>query len=322
MIIDEKKFKQWAQVGQRAAFGLACLEIEKLYPNLMILTSDVSTSAGLDRFRKKIPEKFLEVGISEQNLIGVASGLASEGFKVITTTFSPFQTLRCCEQIKVNLGYMKNKVCMVGLASGVVLGSLGYTHCSIEDIAVLRSIPNITIISPADVRETVKSLLASLEHKQSVYIRLTGSTNNPLIYENDYDFSIGKAVLISEGKDLTIFTNGSMVKIGKEVREELLKKNIDTEIVNVHTIKPIDRLQIIKSSLNKKIVVSLEEHSCIGGLGSAISEVLGDIENSPKILYFGLQDSYEISGNYNFVLEKNGLTVENISKKILENFNG
>ena len=170
MKFDDKKIKMWSQLGQRAAFGLACLELEKLYPNLLILTSDVSTSAGLDRFRKQIPEKYIEVGISEQNLIGVASGLASEGHKVITTTFSPFQTLRCCEQIKVNLGYMKNKVCMVGLASGVVLGSLGYTHCSIEDIGVLRSIPNISIISPADVRETIKSIVAALSHSESVYI--------------------------------------------------------------------------------------------------------------------------------------------------------
>ena len=149
MNIDEKKIKLWSQLGQRAAFGLACLEMQKNHTDLMILTSDVSTSAGLDRFRKQVPEKFVEIGISEQNLMGVASGLSSEGFKVITTTFSPFQTLRCCEQIKVNLGYMKNKVCMVGLASGVVLGTLGYTHCCIEDISIMRSIPNITVLSPS-----------------------------------------------------------------------------------------------------------------------------------------------------------------------------
>ena len=194
MKIDNKNSKMWSQIGPRATFGLACLNLSDKEDNLMILTSDVSTSAGLDRYKKKFPEKYLDVGISEQNLIGVAAGLSSEGFKVVTTTFSPFQILRCCEQIKVNLGYMKHKVCLVGLASGVVLGNLGFTHCSIEDIAVLRSIPNISIISPADSGETVKALFAAINHKQSVYIRLTGSTNNPIVYNDDYNFEIGKSV--------------------------------------------------------------------------------------------------------------------------------
>lgn len=318
MKIDEKKIKLWSQLGQRAAFGLACLEIEKLYPNLMILTSDVSTSAGLDRFRKQVPEKFLEIGISEQNLIGVASGLASEGHDVITTTFSPFHTLRCCEQIKVNLGYMKNKVCMVGLASGVVLGSLGYTHCSIEDIGVLRSIPNISIISPADVRETIKALEASIKHKQSVYIRLTGGSNNMPVYQEDYNFEIGKAVKIDEGKDITLYANGSMVCIAKKVRTELLKNKIEAEIINIHTIKPIDREMVIKSANQKKLLVSIEEHNRIGGLGSAISETFSDVDIKPKLIYCGLKDSYDTSGDYNYMLEQNELTTSAITNRILK----
>ena len=160
----------------------------------MILTSDVSTSAGLDRYRKNHSQNYLDVGIAEQNLIGVAAGMASEGFDVITTTFSPFQTLRCCEQIKVNLGYMKQNVCMVGIASGLVLGNLGYSHCSIEDIGTLRSIPNLNIISPADSLETIKSLYRVIETKQPTYIRLTGGTNNHIIYNSDYDFEIGKSI--------------------------------------------------------------------------------------------------------------------------------
>jgi transketolase len=316
---NEKKIKLWSQLGQRAAFGLACLEIEKKYPELLILTSDVSTSAGLDRFRKQVPAKFVEVGISEQNLIGVASGLASEGFKVITTTFSPFQTLRCCEQIKVNLGYMKHKVCMVGLASGVVLGNLGYTHCSIEDIAVLRSIPNITIISPADVRETIKSLEAALNHHQSVYIRLTGGSNNSLIYEKDYKFKIGKAISLQKGKDLTIFATGMMVKIAKEISLELQKNKIKTSIINIHTIKPIDKKMILKAADKKKLMVSIEEHNKFGGLGTAISEVLSEMKTKNKLLTFGLKDSYEDSGSYEYILKKNGLTVKSITNKILKN---
>ena len=148
MEISEKNIKMWSTIGPRATLGLAAFDLAKKNDNLMVLTCDVSTSAGLDRYRKTFPEKYLDLGIAEQNMIGVAAGLASENFNVITTTFAPFQTMRCCEQIKVNLGYMGQKDCMVGIASGLALGTLGFTHCCIEDIGILRSIPGMTIISP------------------------------------------------------------------------------------------------------------------------------------------------------------------------------
>ena len=192
MILNEKNVKLYSSIGSRATFGLVALDLVKENDKLMILTSDVSTSAGLDRFRKTYSDNYLDVGIAEQNLIGVAAGMASEGYDVITTTFSPFQTLRCCEQIKVNLGYMEEKIIMIGLASGLVLGNLGFTHCSIEDIGVLRSIPNLTIISPADCGETAKSIYAAIKHKNSVYIRLTGGSNNRSVFLKDYEFKIGK----------------------------------------------------------------------------------------------------------------------------------
>ena len=157
-LIDQKKIKIWSTIGSRATFGMALLEISKDMKDLIVLSSDVSTSAGLDRFRKMQPEKYVELGISEQNMIGVAAGLSNDGFQVFTSSFSPFQTLRCLEQIKVNLGYMKIKICMVGLASGLVLGNLGYTHCSIEDIGALRSIPNLNILSPCDGLELEKCM--------------------------------------------------------------------------------------------------------------------------------------------------------------------
>ena len=164
LIINDRNIKLWSTIGPRATLGIGALELAKEIENLMVLTCDVSTSAGLDRFRKSFPDKYLDLGIAEQNMIGVAAGLASEDYNVITTTFAPFQTMRCCEQIKVNLGYMSKKVCMVGIASGLVLGNLGYTHCCIEDIGVLRSIPGLYIISPADSLETIKALYASHIH--------------------------------------------------------------------------------------------------------------------------------------------------------------
>jgi transketolase len=144
-------------------------------------------------------------------MIGVAAGLASANFNVIPATFAPFQTMRCCEQIKVNLGYMRQKICMVGIASGLALGTLGYTHCCIEDVGILRSIPGITIISPADSLETVKALEAAVRLKNPSYLRLTGSSNNPIIYDKDYEFKIGKSMTLREGKDITIFCAGAMV---------------------------------------------------------------------------------------------------------------
>jgi transketolase len=316
--INKSKIKIWSTIGQRATFGMATYEISNKINNLMVLTCDVSTSAGLDRFRKNFPEKFLEVGISEQNMIGIAAALANEKFSVITTTFAPFQTMRCCEQIKVNLGYMKQKITMVGLASGLVLGPLGYTHCCIEDIGVLRSIPNLTIISPADGLELVKALIASLKHNKSVYIRLTGSSNAAIVYDKDYKFQIGKSITLKKGKDVTIFATGSMVNVAMEVSKMLNKEKIYASVVNIHTIKPIDT-SIIKKNLKSKLFVSIEEHNIIGGLGSAISEETANYKNSPKHLFFGINDKYAFNGDYNYLLKKYGLTPKKILGRIKKN---
>jgi len=302
-IINERNIKIWSTIGSRATLGIAALELAKNIDNLMVLTCDVSTSAGLDRFRKTYPEKYLDVGIAEQNMIGVAAGLASENFNVITTTFAPFQTMRCCEQIKVNLGYMKQKICMVGIASGLALGTLGYTHCCIEDIGILRSIPGITIISPADSLETVKALEAAVKSENSTYLRLTGASNNPIIYNKDYNFEIGKSITLKEGKDIIIFSSGAMVYQSLEVAKILERKNISTKVVNMHTIKPIDKLAI-DEACNFKLIVSVEEHNVIGGLGSAIAEHKSSLEKSPKQLILGVKDTYTKGGSYKFLQDK------------------
>ena len=168
MEINDRNIKMWSTIGSRATFGIAALELAKKIENLMVLTCDVSTSAGLDRYRKTLPDKYLDLGIAEQNMIGVAAGLSSEGYNVITTTFAPFQTIRCCEQIKVNIGYMKQKICMVGLASGLALGNLGFTHCCIEDIGVLRSIKYSNNFSAVSF-ETIKALNAAVGSNKSTH---------------------------------------------------------------------------------------------------------------------------------------------------------
>ena len=319
MEINDRNIKIWSTIGARATLGIAALELAKQINNLMVLTCDVSTSAGLDRFRKTYPEKYLDLGIAEQNMIGVAAGLASEDFKVITTTFAPFQTMRCCEQIKVNLGYMGQNICMVGIASGLALGTLGYTHCCIEDVGILRSIPGITIISPADSLETVKALEKAVKSDKATYIRLTGSSNNPIVYKKDYNFEIGKSIELKEGNDITIFCTGSMVYESLEAAKILEKKNILSRVVNMHTIKPIDQVAIDKAC-NSKLIVSVEEHNVIGGLGSAIAEYKSSLQKSPRQLILGIKDTYSKGGGYKFLKEKHRLTAEKIVEDILNNF--
>ena len=318
MIINDRNIKVWSTIGARATVGIAALELARQIDNLMVLTCDVSTSAGLDRFRKTFPEKYLDLGIAEQNMIGVAAGLASENFNVITTTFAPFQTMRCCEQIKVNLGYMRQKICMVGIASGLALGTLGYTHCCIEDVGILRSIPGITIISPADSLETVKALEAAVNSENPSYLRLTGSSNNPIVYSKDYEFKIGKSITLREGKDVVIFSSGAMVYQSLEAAKILESKKISSKVINMHTIKPIDKLAI-EEACEAKLIVSIEEHNVIGGLGSAISEYKSSLKQSPKQLFLGIKDTYSKGGNYKFLKEKHRLTPEKIVEDIVAN---
>jgi transketolase len=316
MIIDNNKIKLWSSIGSRASFGLAAFELAKNNNNLMIVTADVSTSAGLDRYKKKYPNNYVDVGIGEQNMMSVASGLASEGFDVITTTFSPFQTLRCAEQIKVNLGYMKNKVVMVGLASGLILGNLGFTHCSIEDIGILRSIPNLTIISPADSFETVKATEASVKHDQSVYIRLTGGSNNPMVYESDYKFEIGKAKMLIDNGEILIISNGMMVKKSIDIANYFKERGVNISVINMHTIKPLDHDLLDKIISKYKYCFSIEEHNIFGGLGSALSEYFASKDHKIKFKSIGIEDKYIKSGSYNYLLKEYRLDNESIINTI------
>ena len=316
MEINERNIKLLSTIGARAAFGLGIVELAKNIKNLMVVTCDVSTSAGLDRFKKMYPEQYIDLGIAEQNMIGVAAGLSSENFQVVTTTFAPFQTMRCLEQIKVNLGYMKHKVTMVGLASGLVLGTLGYTHCAIEDLSIMRSIPNITVISPADCLEVAKAIIAALNHHQSTYIRLTGSSNMPKVYSSDYNFIIGEPIEIIKGEDITIFATGTMVANAVEASKLLNDMNIFPSVVNVHTLKPINKEKITQMILNSKKIFTIEEHSIIGGLSSTIAEINTTIKSNVTQSSIAIPNEYDAGGPYDFLKEKNFLTALQISERI------
>ena len=315
----KKNLLIWSKIGLRAAFGLSLIELKKKYKNFFVISADVSTSAGLDRYRKIHSQSYVETGITEQSMMGIASGIASENLPVITTTFAPFQTSRCNEQIKVNLGYMKSKVLMVGLASGLILGNLGFSHCSIEEIGVLRSIPNLKIVTPADALELKKVLEYFLNYgDQSMYLRLTGGSNIEQIYSEDYDFTIGKAITLRQGKDICFFSCGAILKNVIKASNILKEKyKITSKIINVHTIKPIDREVILKNK-NFKLHVCVEEHNTIGGLASAISEVKCQEGVFVKQVNLGVNDEYTKSGSYEYLLDHYNLSPEKIAQTIMK----
>ena len=315
--ITPKMIKSWSTVGQRATLGLVLYELAKTHKNLFIVTADVSTSAGLDRFRKTYPDQFLDVGIAEQNMIGVAAGIANNGFNVITTTFAPFQSLRCAEQIKVDLAYTGTKALMVGLASGLTNGPLGNTHCCIEDVGALRSIPNLKLIAPADCLSVAKAVITSLNQEAPVYIRLTGGANHPIVYQEDIKLVLGKAVELKSGTDVSIFANGSSVFQCLQASDILRKNGISVSVWDMHTIKPIDKVAIEKAASSTSLIVGVEEHNILGGLSSAIAEYLYSRGNSPPLLSLGIQDIFLKPGNYQYMLEQSGLTPEGISTNIL-----
>lgn len=311
--------RTWSRLGSCGAFGMAAVELGEEYDNLAIFTADLRFYSGLDRFASKYPDKLYNIGIAEQNMIGAAAGMAHEGFNVFATTYGTFASTRCCDQVRVCMGYMKIPVKLVGLTSGLSVGILGATHMSFEDIAILRAIPNITILSPADCTETVKATLAAAKLDGPVYLRLTGTMGNPIVYKQDYDFEIGKAIKLMDGTDIAIIATGTMVDSALKAAVELAKDNISCSVIDMHTIKPIDRDMII-SCADKKLIVTVEEHSIIGGLGSAVAEVLSDIYQKPRQLIIGINDEFKHAAEYKYLIERYGLSPKQIVDKIKDTY--
>jgi len=249
-------------------------------------------------------------------MIGMAAGFAKEGFIPFATTYGTFASMRCADQVRVNMGYMKLPIKLIGLTSGLSVGILGATHTSNEDLAVLRAIPNIDIISPADCMETIKAVQAASLTESPTYIRLTGTTTNPPVYMEDYDFKIGKAVTLRTATDVNIIANGTMVYMALKVSDLLKEKGIEAGVINMHTIKPLDENAVIEAAKAKKIV-TIEEHSIIGGLGSTINDCLAKNKISTPCLNLGLTDEYKHAADYNYLLDFYGLNANELTKKIL-----
>ncbi|AJC66809.1 MULTISPECIES: transketolase family protein [Dickeya] len=316
--IKPSNIRSWSMLGSRGTFGVVLLELAHQYDNLVALSADLCKSSGLDRFNSAYPERFFNAGIAEQNMIGVASGLAAGGFIPFATSFANFLTMRAGEQVRHNLGYMNENVKIVGLASGIATGMFGATHHGIEDIAVLRAISNITILSPADCTETAKMTEAALLHQGPVYIRLTGNMRAPVVYNSDYELSIGRAIKLKDGGDICIVATGSMVYPSLKAADILEHEGIKCSVINMHTIKPLD-YKALDDISDKKLIVTIEEHSTIGGLGSAVAEYLADKENRPRQLIIGIPQGYPHAGDYDYLLSVSGLTVTDIVMKIKKN---
>lgn len=309
----------WSMLGSCGALGQAAIELPQINDNVVFLTSDLCFYSGLDRFKAEYPDRLYNLGIAEQNMIGVAAGFAKEGFVPFATTYGTFASMRCADQVRVNMGYMGLNIKLVGLTSGVSVGILGATHISIEDIAVMRSIPNITILSPADCTETVKAVIAAAEHNGPVYLRLTGPMNNPAVYKSDYDYQIGKAITVKDGSDIAVIATGTMVYQALQASKILDEAGISVSVIDMHTIKPLD-VECLKNVCGSKLIVTIEEHSIYGGLGSAVSEVLSGFAEKPQQMIIGINDYYEHADEYKNLLEKYGLTAKQIAEKIIEKY--
>ncbi len=307
-------------IGPTGVFGVIMKELADEYENINVVTSDLCTFSGLERFSKEYPKQFFNVGIAEQNMVGIAAGLAKEGHKTFASTYGTFAVTRALDQVRVNMGYMKLPVKLVGLTSGFASGILGATHMCLEDIAIIRSIPNIVILSPADCLEVAKCLEAALMIDEPVYIRLTGTSRMPIVYSEDYEYVIGRNTCIKEGHDICIFSTGSMVSVALKVAEELDTSNVSVKVYDVHTLKPFNG-NIVEDNVGCKLMVTMEEHNINGGLGDIVASELASLDKHPSLLKCGVCDYYPHAASYEGLMDEAGLTKDILSKKIMEKYN-
>lgn len=306
------------KIATRESFGEALANLED--KNIVVLDSDLASSTKVDLFAKKNPSRFFQTGIAEANMMGIAAGFATSGKKPFAATFAAFATGRSYDQIRCCITYPKLNVKIVGTHSGLTVGEDGATHQMLEDISLMRGLPNMLVISPSDDIQT-KSLIKKLaDYEGPAYIRLSRQ-KTPVIYNgfSEENFEIGRGIEIGKGTDGTIFATGDVVIEAIKAQEILEKEGINLRVVDIHTISPIDRNLIIKSAKETKLLFSLEDHSITGGMGSAISEVLTDI--FPKRLYrMGVKNSFGRSGTANDVLKYFELDAVSVAEKILKKY--
>ncbi|QQY80039.1 transketolase [Keratinibaculum paraultunense] len=300
-------------IATREAYGEALKELGGKNKDIVVLDADLSGSTKTAIFAKAYPDRFFNVGIAEQNLMATAAGLATTGKIPFASTFAVFATGRAFEIVRTSICYPKLNVKIAATHAGLTVGEDGATHQALEDLSLMRSLPNMVVLSPADAVEAKQCVYKAVEHIGPVYIRL-GRSKVPVIFDEDYKFEIGKGVKLREGEDITLIATGVMVAKALSAAEILAEEGISARVINMSTIKPIDKDIIIKAAKETKGIVTIEEHTIIGGLGSAVSEVVSQ-ESPTYVERIGTMDTFGESGDGESLLEKYGLNEQNIIKK-------
>ena len=302
-----------ANIATRDAYGQALAELGAINDRVVVLDADLSKSTKTNDFKKVYPERFFNLGIAEQNLLGTAAGFAAAGKIPFASSFAVFAVGRAYDQIRNSIAYPNLNVKIAATHAGLTVGEDGGSHQMLEDIALMRAVPNMTVIVPADGVETKQAVMAAAEHQGPVYIRL-GRPKVPVLFGDDYKFEIGKGVVMREGTDVTLVGTGIMVSKAMEAADLLAADGISAAVVNISTIKPLDNGLITEMAQKTGAVVTCEEHNIYGGLGSAVAEVL--VENCPvPMARVGVEDKFGESGLPDQLLEKYGLTAASIAEK-------
>ncbi len=300
-------------VATRAAYGEALVELGKQRDDFIVLDADLAAATQTGKFKKEFPDRFYDCGIAEQNLISIAAGVAATGKKVFASSFAMFAAGRAFEQVRNSIGYPHLNVVIGATHAGISVGEDGATHQCNEDIALMRSIPGMTVINPADETEAKKAVKAAIDHDGPVYIRF-GRLATPVLFDDSYDFKIGKGVTLKDGSDVTIIATGLMVNEALLAYDILKEKGISARVINIATIKPLDSELVLKAAKETGAIVTAEEHSVIGGLGGAVSELV--CENCPvPVIKLGINDTFGHSGPAAKLLDEFGLRAENIAQK-------
>lgn len=303
------------KIATREAYGKALAALANTNENVVVLDADLSKSTKTADFKAVAPERFFNMGIAEGNMMGVAAGLSTCGKIPFVSTFAMFAAGRAFEQIRNSICYPKLNVKVCATHAGLTVGEDGASHQAIEDISLMRSVPNMVVINPADDIETEAAIKAVAEMEGPCYVRLGRMAVSRVNDETNYNFVIGKGITLAEGNDVAIIGTGIMVEAALEAKEELAKEGINARVINIHTIKPIDEELIIKAAKETGVIVTAEEHSIIGGLGSAVAEVVSEKCQVP-VLRVGVKDTFGESGKPNELLEKYGLTSKDIVNKV------
>ena len=307
------RLQEWSKAGHRTAMSESLVLLASEKPEMCTVTADLTPTARLTGFKETYPDRFFDVGIAEQNLIDFSAGLAKEGLLPFAVALAAMVPMRPAEQMRAALGYMNLNAKVIGFEAGVRFGPLGNTHYAMDDIAVSRAIPNFTIICPSDPLQVYKTIFAAAEHDGPFYIRLTGGPEFPILYPEDFDFQIGKAIEYRSGDGVAFISTGSLLGEVISAADILQSKGISARIVDMHTIKPLDTNMLDKVFAENKLIVTVEEHTSIGGLGGAVAEYKTRFKNAPKQVMASLGDRFQKLGSYEFLLKENGLTAPDLA---------